>query len=84
MRICLKDNPNSIFVETRRRVEWINDETGSDGEPLKRRIPQKKKREFHKIFGFIAGGMYYICLRQMALWCIDRENDVYRDSYGIR
>lgn len=81
MRIHLKI-PESRYVETRRLVEWISEGVDGNGQPIERRIPQKKVREFNKVLGFVAGGMYYLNLKQLTFLCIDKENDVYRDSYG--
>lgn len=75
---------NTHFVETDRLIDWVSRKTDSHGNPLYCRTPKPKVHKFLKFPIFFAAGMPYIFLKELTIFAIDKENDLYRDIFGRR
>lgn len=64
-----------------RRIEWVSQETDTNGEPVSVRIPEESSRKLLKDLPFVAGGKTYANWR---LLCVDLDEDRIRgkDVYG--
>lgn len=78
LMLRLTKEPNQVYVEERRFVDWISQEEA----PQFRRIPRPCRYKYAASVGFRVGEMEYRNVGELRNKVLDRERQLYCDIYG--
>lgn len=74
----LTKEPNNVFVNERRFVDWVD----LEGSACARRIPRPRIRRYSLCNGFRVGKAEYRCLSELRAEILDQEKHLYKDVHG--